>query len=293
MAKRFIDTDIFKKGFVKGLKAPHKLLWLYILNDCNHAGIWDVELDVAALRLGLSDEITPSIVKKAFKGKIQEIDGGKKWFIPSFIEFQYKELNESNRAHKSVILQLKKFDLYDIEEKKPKPLKKPLRRGLQGGKDMVMVKDMDKVKERKGGMGEKQNDYTAPESQTMQAQLQQSGKDVGTLPPEGQIRHHMEETHGVMWNEKNRRHTANLVRRIRHHIGRKSNPQIPPKLVPVADVVDFYRAMCSSSHWLVQNHFSLQTLDEKFDQIVNTKTTTKGQQPDLNAALAVALKHNS
>ena len=34
------------------LDAPYKLLWFYILDDCNHAGIWEVDMEVASLRTG-------------------------------------------------------------------------------------------------------------------------------------------------------------------------------------------------------------------------------------------------
>ena len=37
MAKRFTDTDKWKKGFYKKItNLKYKLLWLYILDDCNH-----------------------------------------------------------------------------------------------------------------------------------------------------------------------------------------------------------------------------------------------------------------
>ena len=39
MAKRFTDTDKWKKGFIRNLPTKYKLLWLYILDDCNHAGV--------------------------------------------------------------------------------------------------------------------------------------------------------------------------------------------------------------------------------------------------------------
>ena len=52
MAKRFTDTDKWKKGFIKNLPAKYKLLWLYILDDCNHAGIWDTDFEVASIRIG-------------------------------------------------------------------------------------------------------------------------------------------------------------------------------------------------------------------------------------------------
>lgn len=137
MAKRFIDTDIFKKRFVKTLQAPYKLLWLYILQDCNHAGIWEVDIDVAQIRTGEEFEI--SECERVFDEKIIVLDGGSKWFIPSFIEFQYGELSEKNRAHAGVISLLNKFCLLD-EKLKIKPLTSP----LQGAKEMEMEMEEEK-----------------------------------------------------------------------------------------------------------------------------------------------------
>jgi len=148
MAKRFIDTDIFKKSFIRGLDAPHKLLFLYLINDCNHAGIWECDWEVACIRLGV--EVSEESARKAFGDKVIFFDGVSKLFIPSFIEFQYGELNEANRAHKSVIDVLSRYKLLDKENK---PLTKPLTTPLQGCKDMDMDKDMDK--DMKGGAGGK------------------------------------------------------------------------------------------------------------------------------------------
>jgi len=140
MAKRFTDSDKWKKPFIRGLDAPYKLLWLYILDECNHAGIWHVEMDVAEIRI--CGGINIETAKKQFKNHIVEIDNGEKWFIPDFIEFQYGELNPENRAHNSVISLLKKYNLM----KKNKPLTSP----LQGAKDKDKDKDMDKEGESEG-----------------------------------------------------------------------------------------------------------------------------------------------
>lgn len=159
MAKRFIDTDIFKKQFVRSLQAPYKLLWIYILQDCNHAGIWDVDMEVAQIRI--SEKINQKSALFYFAGKVFEISGGSKWFIPEFISFQYGELNPENRAHNSVISILKKEALLN-ENLTIKELYKPLISPLQGAKDMDkdkdMVKDMDKVKDK----GEKKNELVFP-----------------------------------------------------------------------------------------------------------------------------------
>jgi hypothetical protein len=143
MAKRFTDTDKWKKAFVRSMKAPYKLLWLYILDECDHAGIWHVDLEVAQIRTG--EKLKLDTALSVFKNKIIVFDGGDKWFIPDFISFQYGELNPANRAHNSVIQLLKKYNLI-IDNK-------PLTSPLQGAMDMDkekekdMDKDMDKDKE--------------------------------------------------------------------------------------------------------------------------------------------------
>ena len=136
MAKRFTDTEKWKKPFIRGLQGAYKLLWLYICDDCDHAGIWQVDMEVAAIRIG--EKIDSKEAIKSFDEKIIIFDKGNKWFIPSFLEFQYPSgLNSDNRAHNSVIILLEK---YNLRISKNKPLISP----LEGSMDMDMVKDMDK-----------------------------------------------------------------------------------------------------------------------------------------------------
>jgi hypothetical protein len=145
MAKRFTDTEKWKKPFIRGLQGAYKLLWLYICDDCDHAGIWQVDIDVAQIRIGEKIDINEAI--KIFDEKIIIFDKGNKWFIPSFIEFQYPSgLNPDNRAHNSIIILLEKYKLLD---KQNKPLTRPLQGCKDMDMDMDMVKDKDKVKEQK------------------------------------------------------------------------------------------------------------------------------------------------
>lgn len=141
MPKRFTDTEKWKKPFIRNLSAPYKLLWLYICDDCDHSGIWQVDIDVAKIRIG--EDINEQDAIKFFDDKIIKIDNGNKWFIPSFIDFQYPSgLNPDNKAHGGIIKMLIKYNLIDDQLK---PLSSP----LQGDKDMVKdkVMDKDKVKE--------------------------------------------------------------------------------------------------------------------------------------------------
>ena len=135
MAKRFTDTDKWKKPFIRGLEAPYKLLWFYILDDCDHAGIWIVDLEIASIRCGHT--FNEKDVLKIFNGQVDVVRKGEIWFIRDFIDFQYGTLNPENRAHKSVLDRLKKYKI------------KPLISPLQGAKDKDKDKDTDIDKEKR------------------------------------------------------------------------------------------------------------------------------------------------
>lgn len=155
MAKRFIDTDLFRKPFMRALEAPYKALWIYLLCECDHAGVWTVELDVAQLRMDM--KLDPEKALEKLGGAAIPIDGGAKWFLPDFVGFQYGILNPANRVHESVIAILDKYgiDLNEIQENKG------LGSPLQGAKD----KDKDKeiVNSEKKGRRKKNEPPPQPE----------------------------------------------------------------------------------------------------------------------------------
>tara|TARA_R100001086_G_scaffold250033_1_gene192784 strand:- start:5330 stop:6142 length:813 start_codon:yes stop_codon:yes gene_type:complete len=153
MAKRFTDTNKYRKGFIRSLTIEQKVLWDYICTECDNAGVWEVELDIAGLRLARKGDppiqFDESEIIAAFGDKIHVFDNGKKWFIPTFIPFQYgKQLNPKNNAHKSVIEKLQARGLLneelilitDIE--KNEGLISPSRGAMDMDKDKEM--DMDK-----------------------------------------------------------------------------------------------------------------------------------------------------
>lgn len=109
MAKRFIDSNLFRKDFVKSQKVEHKLFYLYYLCECDHYGIWNVEIDVASVRLGVKLDTDELI--QLLHNKIIVIDNGTKWFMPEFIKFQYGDLNPKHKLHASIIKELKKRKL--------------------------------------------------------------------------------------------------------------------------------------------------------------------------------------
>jgi len=100
MAKRFTDSDKWKKAWFRKLSPKYKCFWIYITDQCNHAGIWDVDFDLASMFIG--EDIKSEEVLDLFPSHIHQINETK-WFIIDFIEFQYKcgieWLNPKNKAH--------------------------------------------------------------------------------------------------------------------------------------------------------------------------------------------------
>jgi hypothetical protein len=139
MAKRFTDTDKWKKPFIRTMKAPYKLLWLYILDECDHAGIWQIDLEVAEIKIGEKLKLDEAL--NQFGSRVIKLED--KLFIPDFINFQYGPLNPSNRVHKSVLDILSLYDLTE-ENLKIKDLISP----LQGAKDKDKDKDKEKDKDK-------------------------------------------------------------------------------------------------------------------------------------------------
>ena len=125
MAKRFMDNTIFDKSWYRKLPVRLKIVWFYLINKCNHAGIWECDIDLLSFQIG--DEYTLEEILEAFGDNLKEIGDGK-IYITKFIEFQYGlPLNEKVKVHQSVIKLLNKNDI-----QLPNPL--------------VSVKDKDKDK---------------------------------------------------------------------------------------------------------------------------------------------------
>ena len=131
MAKRFTDNEKWKDAWFMDLPSKYKLFWLYILDECNHAGIWKVNFKVASFYIG--EHLEYSEVERILKSRIKILNS-EYWYIEKFIKYQYKcdenSLNPSNKAHLSVIKLLNEYEII-----------KPLTSPLEGVKD----KDKDNI----------------------------------------------------------------------------------------------------------------------------------------------------
>jgi hypothetical protein len=86
MAKRLTDSTKWNDNWFTELPPDVKLIWLYILDTCDHAGVYKVSYKL--IRFNTGTERTETEIIEYLKDRIYICDD--KWFIPKFITFQYK-----------------------------------------------------------------------------------------------------------------------------------------------------------------------------------------------------------
>jgi uncharacterized phage protein (TIGR02220 family) len=108
MTKRFTECEKWDDEWFDGLSNEMKLFWLYLCDNCNHAGIWKVNKRLVEYHIkGLCWEN----IEKEFNGRILPINN-EKWFIKKFIDFQYpRGLSKHFDSHRSVINILNQHNL--------------------------------------------------------------------------------------------------------------------------------------------------------------------------------------
>ena len=158
MAKRFTDSDKWDKMWFMELPSKYKLLWQYMLDNCDHAGIWSPNLRLAEFQIG--EDFTEAEISLHFMqtGRVHYVgEVPQKWFIKAFVQFQYGPLNPANRVHISVISRLEGLGAI-----------KHLTSPLQGAKDKDKDKDLDTDKDKdKDKSPRKRKTYNySPEFQT-------------------------------------------------------------------------------------------------------------------------------
>jgi len=114
MSKRFTDTEKWKDEWFAELSKDHKLIWLYLIDNCTNAGRWKKSFK----HLNFSCEVNfdSEKLKKAFDGRLIDKEGF--FFIPKFLTFQYpKGLNSQKKALLAVVKELGIYQLIEIVNK--------------------------------------------------------------------------------------------------------------------------------------------------------------------------------
>ena len=107
--KRLMDCNIWSKQNFRQLEPKLKLAWFYFITNCDHAGIFEIDMELMSFKIG--ESYTLDEVQKSFDKHIVDL-GDSKWFLPAFIEFQYGlPLNPNVKVHLSVIKLLGKYGI--------------------------------------------------------------------------------------------------------------------------------------------------------------------------------------
>lgn len=98
--KRFTETGKWKDPWFRTLPPNLKLFWLYLCDECDIAGFWEPDLDLARFMLGASLDLNEAL--KAFNGRVEVWKNGR-WHLTKFVRFQFGNLNPANHCHKGII----------------------------------------------------------------------------------------------------------------------------------------------------------------------------------------------
>ena len=107
---------MFNDEWFMDLSPEAKLLYVYFITTCDHAGIVDINWKLAEFLTKIKD------LGKRYKTLIKEFGDRfvylekSYYFLPKFIWFQYPGFPKSNvNQQQGAIRRLKEFDLYDEE----------------------------------------------------------------------------------------------------------------------------------------------------------------------------------
>ncbi len=99
--KRFSETTKWDDPWFRGLKPPEKLLFLFLVDSCNNAGFYEIDMPSMVFKTGM----TEGAIQGACKGLARGIKGASEWlWIRNFLRHQKNyPLNPENPAHKQII----------------------------------------------------------------------------------------------------------------------------------------------------------------------------------------------
>jgi len=111
MSKRLTDSEKWRDPWFSELSQEDKLLWLYLLDACDHAGVWKV--NVRFLNFSLESAYTIDTIMKALGSRVHFISS-EYLLIEKYLQFQYpKGLSDKNKPQKAAMDILLKHNVLD------------------------------------------------------------------------------------------------------------------------------------------------------------------------------------
>lgn len=112
--KRFTDTEKWNNPAFRRLPDPYKLLYLYLLDECDNAGV--IHFDLERFEFILKRKYSLEEIKEHLSDKLHFFKD--KVAIKNFVRFQCGELTPSSHPHRKVLELLRKHDLTDQYDKR-------------------------------------------------------------------------------------------------------------------------------------------------------------------------------
>jgi len=159
MAYRFTNTDKWNDGWFSSLKTLEKLLFIYLCDNCDIAGIIEINAKRIALDLGCNENDVKGAIEGLSRGITLSLSGDCA-IINNFIKHQKNlPLNKLNNAHKGIISRFEMYkhkfnynDIYEFLSAPKEGLKSPIGKGNGKGNG----KNVDNVNKEKTW----RNDYS-------------------------------------------------------------------------------------------------------------------------------------
>jgi hypothetical protein len=158
--KRMTDAEKWKDPFFEELTNDYKLIWLFLLDDCDNAGVW--HKSIKRLNYNCNTNEIESTILTVLRDRVFQISADK-WFIPKFLPFQYgiDWINSKNKAVVSAKTKLETVGILKDNELVYKniqysypidtlsiPYEYPMDRAKDKVKDKVKVKVKDKEQDK-------------------------------------------------------------------------------------------------------------------------------------------------
>jgi hypothetical protein len=106
-----VDHGLFNQAWYRKLDNQYKLFWIYLITQSDDVGVWEVDTEVAALRLNCKpDKLCWQSLPDELRERLAKLSESK-WIIKKYVKFQYGMLNPQSKPHLHIIKKITEYGL--------------------------------------------------------------------------------------------------------------------------------------------------------------------------------------
>lgn len=142
--KRFTETTKWADPWFMDLAPRWKLVWLYLLDQCDNAGVWVPNIKLASVQIG--ERFQSQEALRVFSGRICVLPSGK-WRIIGFIKFQFGVLSRACKPHIPVFRLLESHGISEVHSEESTGIQRvsiPYPKGINTLEEKEKEEDKDK-----------------------------------------------------------------------------------------------------------------------------------------------------